>query len=556
MMGRDSDKPEDEDEQRTALIPGAPPPERVEKTLIFGSGRSGSSPGEPAAEPSEPAADAVAPRPPPDAEDHAEWETVPADTASKRTVIGSTDRTSMWEEARRAAEAPAEAYAQPGTVLADKYRLDELLGEGGMGQIYRGEHLALRLPIATKIMHPHIAANPENTRRFYREARAISVINHQNVVRVLDFGQHQSTFYIVMEFIAGTSLEDWLGPMKIPPPLAHVVDIIGQVLSALEVTHAHGIVHRDLKPQNVILTEDVAGKRLIKIVDFGLAHVDNAGDDTPSLTRSQTVAGSPKYMSPEQCRSLAVGPSTDIYAAGCVLTTLLQLVPPFEGESMMDILAKQMFVPPSPLCRPPGAEPVPPLLEALRLELLAKDPAARPQQAAEVRQRLYESVSPDAAAVQLVTRKGELPRGSRAERSPGWTTPEPAPEGARTQGEPVARVALVRQGGTSRGVDEHCTTGLEAQGVHVVSCAAVADAAAADPDVVLLDAGDDGPGARDALAALTRAAPGARAVVCLANLSTADMKELIEAGAADVAKYPLDPAKLAKKVKRLVRQRR
>src|SRR6185503_10303200 len=128
----------------------------------------------------------------------------------------------------------------------------------------------------------------------------------------------------------GRSLGRYLDSLTKPPPLAEVVSILSMLFDAIAIAHTYGIVHRDLKPDNVFLTE-LAGEKIVKVLDFGLAHVDDARDAGPTLTSKDVVAGTPDYMSPEQCRSLAVGPSADLYAMGCIMTTLLQLHPPFKA---------------------------------------------------------------------------------------------------------------------------------------------------------------------------------------------------------------------------------
>src|SRR5262249_53904380 len=247
---------------------------------------------------------------------------------------------------------------------------------------------------------------------------------------VLDFGDDGGALYMVMEMLEGRSLQRWLNDFDAVPLLADVADILGQLLDAFQVAHAHGIVHRDLKPDNVFITT-VNGRRLVKVLDFGLAHVEDTRDQGPTLTKKDVIAGTPEYMSPEQCRSLAVGPSADIYSIGCLLTEMLQLKPPFQGGSAIELLAKQMFAPPPPLDPPSSAEPVPPLLERLRLDLLSKSPQKRPKDAAAVKVRLHEALSVEATEARLPTRKGDEPLGDRAERAPHWEGGEPAPDTTR-----------------------------------------------------------------------------------------------------------------------------
>jgi serine/threonine-protein kinase len=324
------------------------------------------------------------------------------------------------------------------------------------------------------------------------------------------------------------------------------------ILDALEAAHGCGIVHRDLKPENVLLTE-VAGRQVAKVVDFGLAHLDDALDAGPTLTSQDMVAGTPEYMSPEQCRSLAVGPSSDLYAIGCVLTTLLQGKPPFYGLPPIVLFSKHMFSPPPPLDRPEGAEPVPPLLERLRLDLLAKHPDRRPQSAAEARARLAEAMSPDAEEARLPARKGGEPLGGRLSRAPAWTATD-----AAIAREPIAgrTVGLLRLVPAPLGLNEACATGLDAEGIHLVDVPGVAALAEADLPVVVVDAGPDVGGACAVLAEIARAAPRARAVVCAAELDQGRINALVAAGAADVVRYPVTPDVLARKLARVLRRGR
>jgi serine/threonine protein kinase len=449
---------------------------------------------------------------------------------------------------------PAPGDVCAGMVLAGKYELVRLLGQGGMGKVYKGQHLGLGIPIAVKTMHPEIAASPNYVRRFRHEAHAASLLNHPNAVRVLDFGNDAGTLYLVMEYLEGRSLTRWLGELHAPPPLADVAEIMAQLFDAFQVAHGYGIVHRDLKPDNVFLT-DVGGKRTVKVVDFGLAHVDDARDQGPTLTSKDVIAGTPEYMSPEQCRSLAVGSSADIYSCGCLLTELLQLRPPFSGASAIEVLAKQMFTPPAALARPAGAEPVPPLLERLRLDLLSKAPEKRPKDAAEAKHRLLEAMSPEATAARLPTRKGDEPLGDRAARAPRWDAAEPAPATARTQTHARA-VGLLRLGSDAGGVTSEHEAGLASQKLDVMLVNGPAEAAAQSLAVVVLDAGARHDVARAVLRQLAAAAPKCRAIVCAAELTTDRMNELVAAGAADVLRYPVTADTLGKKVERVLRRGR
>jgi serine/threonine-protein kinase len=447
---------------------------------------------------------------------------------------------------------PGEVYA--GQILAGKFELVQLLGQGGMGKVWKGQHLGLGIPIAVKTMHPEIAATQDYVRRFRREAHAASLLNHPNAVRVLDFGDHEGTLYMVMEFLDGQPLNRWLRDLDSPPPLKEVADILGQLLDAFSVAHALGIVHRDLKPDNVFLTT-LAGARVVKVVDFGLAHVEDVRDQGPTLTANDVIAGTPEYMSPEQCRSLAVGPSADLYSIGCLLTEMLQLRPPFTGGAAIEVLAKQMFTQPPPLKRPEGAEPVPPLLERLRLDLLAKAPEKRPKDASEVKARLLEALSAEATEARLPTRKGDEPLGDRAARAPRWDggEGESAVATTRTGARNVAVMRLARESG---GFGEEHETGLAAHKIAVIVIGRAAELPGTGATVVLLDAGKSVDSAVSALAELQRVSPKCHVVVCAADLTTERMNALVAAGAADVVRYPVTVDTVARKLERVIRRGR
>ena len=453
-----------------------------------------------------------------------------------------------------------------GRMLAGKYQLGRVLGVGGMGTVYTGEHLALDVPVAIKIMHPSKEPNPDDVRRFRREARAASLLTHRNVVRVLDFGEDQGQLFIVMELLKGKPLNDWLGRALPVPSLADVQDILSQVLDAFEAAHSLGIVHRDLKPENVFLMDEPGGKRVVKVVDFGLAHVADPRDTGPTLTREGIIAGTPHFMSPEQCRSLAVGPSTDLYAIGCLLTVMLQQKPLFDGRSTMDILMKQLFAPPPPLDRPAGTEAIPPLLERLRLDLLAKAPEKRPADVAELRRRFVEALSPDASSQRLPTRKSEMPRSGRLDRDV-WEADSGLPTHRIqpvAQPEQTAQVGLVRLGAAENGVSQECLTGLAMHGVEVLELGAgepgKSEAGKGEPSAlppaVILDADRDLDAACAWLSGRSAAAALSPAIVCVAELTTDGMRRLIAAGAADVIAYPVSPDVLWKKASRALRRKR
>ncbi|MEP7120544.1 MAG: protein kinase [Byssovorax sp.] len=446
------------------------------------------------------------------------------------------------------------AKAEAGQILGGKYELVRLLGVGGMGSVWKATHLSLGVSVAVKTMHPHVAMQEEYVRRFGREAHAASLLSHPNVVRVLDFGEEGGVLYLVMEYLDGRSLGTWLDRLDVPPPLAEVGRILEMLLDAFAVAHAYGIVHRDLKPDNVFLA-DVGDHRVVKVLDFGLAHVDDARDAGPTLTQRDAVAGTPDYMSPEQCRSLVVSPSADLYSLGCLLTTLLQLRPPFAGGASIDTMAKHMFAKPPPLKRPEGSEPVPPLLEKLRLDLLAKVPERRPRDAAETKSRLLEALSAEATLARLPTRKGEVALGERSARAPSWAAAPATPSAISLETKTIGVLRLPPPV-EAVGIDSSCETALAAQHIEIVTLSSAEEIAAAGVALVVLDVGTSIREGRAALEQIVRAAKAPKVIVCAGRIGADQLNELVAAGAADVARYPITPDGLARKIDRVLRRGR
>ncbi len=261
-----------------------------------------------------------------------------------------------------------------GVVLADKYVIDEVIGRGGMGAVYRATHIELGEPVAVKFLLGPWARTSYTRTRFRREAVALARLRHPGVVSVLDFGEHEGDLYLVMEFVRGTMLSSVLSP---PMPLLRLGPIFDQILQVLEATHTARIVHRDIKPANVMLTDTSDRTDRVKVLDFGLVRFDD-GNDGGKLTQTGQVQGTPHYMSPEQCRGQDVGPATDVYAVGVMLYEALTGDPPFAGDNFAIILSQHMFVDPPPLASV-GAKPTVSVgLEAVVRAALAKRAEDRP----------------------------------------------------------------------------------------------------------------------------------------------------------------------------------
>lgn len=277
--------------------------------------------------------------------------------------------------------------------IIGRMQIEELLGSGATGQVYRARHLTLEKPVAIKILHASHTQDPSLVRRFRAEARAASRLEHPNSVRIYDFDEDGPDLYIAMELLDGGDLESVLE--REPVLDAHrIAGIMVQVCSALGVAHEHGIIHRDVKPGNIMLVleldEEGVFKEVVKVCDFGLAKILDANPNASGgpLTKQGMIFGTPTYMSPEQAGGEPIDHRTDVYSCGIIMYRMATGAPPFSAENATGLLMKQiMSVPDAVLVRNPRCNP---RIAAVVERAIAKRPEHRYQTMQEMARDLRE----------------------------------------------------------------------------------------------------------------------------------------------------------------------
>ncbi|WP_233583611.1 serine/threonine-protein kinase, partial [Corallococcus sp. CA053C] len=260
--------------------------------------------------------------------------------------------------------------------------IEERIGSGGMGVVYRAVHPLIGKQAAIKVLRAELVS-PQLYERLLVEARAVNAIRHPGIIDIFGFGTlPDGRPYVIMELLHGRPLSDFVHAqtrLDVPTTLW----VLDHMLAALGAAHRAGVVHRDLKPANVFLVELPGAVTTLKLVDFGIAKLLESRDSPTTV--DGTILGTPEFMAPEQIRGGTVGPATDLYAVGIMTFQMLTGVRPFQGEPMQVLFAHIEQPPPLPSSR---AEGIPPELDTLVLQLLAKDPALRPASAEAVRQQL------------------------------------------------------------------------------------------------------------------------------------------------------------------------
>jgi serine/threonine-protein kinase len=335
-----------------------------------------------------------------------------------------------------------------GTVLGERYRIDALIGEGGMGKVYAAEHVMMKKRLAVKVLHRELTSVPDVVARFEREAMAAANIEHPNVAAATDFGKlADGSVFLVLEFVQGRNLRDEMadGPL----PVERALHIARQIAAGLGSAHLQGIVHRDLKPENVMLVEKAGDRDFVKVLDFGIAKVPI--DEVPTeakykdqpITRAGMVFGTPEYMAPEQALGQTVDGRADLYALGVIVFELLAGMRPFASQSPVGILGQQLANPPPSFAARAPLVLVPPAVEQIVHRLLARDREQRYASAAEVVAALDVLLAPipgrggyryTLADGSLVTHTEAIrppPPPALVSNGPGAGTVDPSPSGAQ-----------------------------------------------------------------------------------------------------------------------------
>jgi serine/threonine protein kinase len=421
----------------------------------------------------------------------------------------------------------------PGDVLAGRYRIDELLGRGGMGAVYRATQLGLLRAVAVKVLLPD-RGSAHVRERFEREARVAAAMRHDGVVDVYDFGiDDTDRLYLVMELLLGESLGEWLHRDN-TLALSDALDVTTQVATALASAHDVGLVHRDIKPDNIFVVDNADGRRHCKVVDFGLAFIKDGGN-LGRLTSDNIISGTPDYMSPEQCRGGSeVGPATDVYALGCVLLEMLTGRPPFHGEQG-EVIAQHLHVPaPRLVTRRPD---LPSAVSLLVEHMLEKQPAQRPT--------ARELVSAIAAATTTTAAQHTATRDRSARViAPHVGVPSPqAPTTELATTDIIVKRPLVVVRGTGQA---GLSIALAVNGFDVIEAADTAtDEPGSGVEILLWASVDD---------VARRVAAGATVIAGADPEDLGKIAALVHAGAAEVLGTPVAVDELAPRVVRAQRR--
>lgn len=286
-------------------------------------------------------------------------------------------------------EQTSEVDELTGQLISGRYQVEECLGRGAMGEVYRATHTLMAKTVAIKVLRPQLDRRDDLVERFRREAQAAAHIDHPNICAASDFGQmDDGTFFLVIEYLEGQTLEEYIADQA-PISADQTIEIATQIAAGLQRAHQLDVVHRDLKPENIMLVAHKDGGERVKILDFGVARVRlTEQHENAQLTQAGTVWGTPTYMSPEQAAGGEVDGRSDLYSLGVILYEMLCGRPPFQDSNPARVMAMHLTHQPTPPSKYAPEAKIPGALETLILELLDKDPRGRPASATALTARL------------------------------------------------------------------------------------------------------------------------------------------------------------------------